>query len=49
MLKDQGDGTLPFYVDPDSDSLYGWVSELWDWPESQLKRDMQKLGLRSIM
>jgi hypothetical protein len=56
----QTEDDLPFYVDPEADrwvtgsssltsSLYCWTIELWDFPDSELKNDMQKFGIRSIM
>ncbi|KAK4684001.1 ubiquitin-conjugating enzyme E2 Q, partial [Tremellales sp. Uapishka_1] len=49
LIKQQGEGRLPFYIHPDNDSLYCWLLELWDFPDSTLKDDMKKYGVRSII
>lgn len=42
-------GDLPFFIDPENDSLYCWTLELFDFPESRLKSDMEKYNVRSII
>jgi hypothetical protein len=46
-LQDQGE--LPFHLDPDGASLYCWMLELFEFPDSKLREDMARHGVRSIM
>lgn len=49
MVKLQAEGELPFYINPDTDSLYCWQLELHDFADSSLKEDMKKKGVTSVM
>ncbi|WVQ77891.1 hypothetical protein IAR50_007596 [Cryptococcus sp. DSM 104548] len=48
-IKAQGEGKLPFHADPNSDSLYCWVLELHEFPDSHLLADMKKHGVQSVI
>ena len=30
-------------------SFYCWVMELWEFPDSELKKGMQRVGVKSLM
>ncbi|WWD16977.1 hypothetical protein CI109_101411 [Kwoniella shandongensis] len=49
LVKAQGEGKLPFYVDPETDSLYCWLLELHEFPDSLLKTDLKKHKIPSII
>ncbi|WVQ80119.1 hypothetical protein IAT38_002220 [Cryptococcus sp. DSM 104549] len=49
LVKAQAEGKLPFYVDPEGDSLYSWLLELHDFPASELKNDLAKHKIPSII
>ncbi|ODO08329.1 hypothetical protein L198_00053 [Cryptococcus wingfieldii CBS 7118] len=49
-IKAQGEGALPFHVDPDNDSMYCWLLELHEFPDdSHLWKDMKKYGITSVV
>ena len=49
VKQQQSEEGLPFFIDPENDSLYCWTLELFEFPESQLKTDMEKYKVRSLM
>jgi len=36
-------------IDEANDRLYCWVLELFEFPESKLKEDMRKYGVKSLV
>ncbi|WWC88980.1 uncharacterized protein L201_003895 [Kwoniella dendrophila CBS 6074] len=50
VVKAQDNGELPFWVNPDTDSLYCWTLELHTFPnDSQLYKEMKKHNISSII
>nr|XP_019007506.1 uncharacterized protein I206_07767 [Kwoniella pini CBS 10737]OCF46287.1 hypothetical protein I206_07767 [Kwoniella pini CBS 10737] len=50
IIKAQQEGDLPFWVDPDTESLYSWLLELHTFPpDSHLFREMKKHSIHSII
>ncbi|ORX35603.1 hypothetical protein BD324DRAFT_609369 [Kockovaella imperatae] len=49
VIRAQEEDQLPLYIDPDTDSLYCWTVELFDFPASNLKSDMEIKGVKSMI
>ncbi|KAK8864709.1 hypothetical protein IAR55_001963 [Kwoniella newhampshirensis] len=49
LIGAQEGGKLPFYIDTNIDSLYCWLLELHDFPESLLRSDLKKRNVPSII
>ncbi|WVW84288.1 hypothetical protein I302_106319 [Kwoniella bestiolae CBS 10118] len=50
VVKAQEEGTLPFWVNPDVESLYCWILELHTFPpDSHLHKELKKHDISSII
>ncbi|WWC62233.1 uncharacterized protein I303_104829 [Kwoniella dejecticola CBS 10117] len=50
IVKAQAEGDLPFWINPDVESLYSWILELHTFPpDSHLHQDLKKHNIKSII